>query len=140
MDNTNNKTVVDDNKATFASPTGPVGLAQKELAPISSKVKSEISEIIEASEKAPSVPTEAREAGVETVIDEMSLTPEHKAVGIQHAKESMPVPNQPSGSASLLKIDEVKEGLRISPIYSGRWLAELGKKVLNRLGLWKEGK
>lgn len=131
MDNTNNNTAVG-NKASFVGAPSPVGLSQKEQAPISQDVGP--SEFITSSETEPRLDREVREAGVEQVSDRFPLTEEHKAVGIQHAPESTPFPSQPSG----IKIEEVKKGLQISPAYSARWLAELGRKVLKGLGLWKE--
>lgn len=137
MDNANKAAV--DNQVTSVGANNPVGLAQKEQAPpISPKVKLEISKIIEASGKEPEIPTEVREAGVEQVSDGLPLTDEHKAVGIEHAKESTPFPTQPSGLVNVPAIDEAKRDLKISPVYSVRWLAELRKRVLKMFGLWKE--
>lgn len=138
MDDTNNKTGVREQSVPSSQPAvtqpSPVGLAPKEQAPISSKVVSEISKIIEVSEKEPHVPKDVIEAGVKQVSDRFHLTKGHTDVGIQHAGESTQFPSQPPE----IKIEEVKKGLQISPAYSARWLAELGKKVLKRFGWWKE--
>lgn len=126
-----NQQPTQDQNAPAAATAGSVGSVQKELAPIGSKVKSEISKIIEASERAPAIPTE----GVEQVSDKLILTDEHK---VEHAGESISVPNQPQGAVGLLKRDEVKAGLQVSPVYSGRWLAEVRRRVLKMFGLWKK--
>lgn len=129
----NNTAVVDKKGASIGS--SHVGSVQKERVPISPKVVSEISEIIKASEETPSVPTEVKEAGIEEVSDRLTLTDEHKALGIQHAGESTPVSTQPSGVVSL---EEVRQELEMNPTSSGRWLGELRRKVFKFFGLWKE--
>lgn len=138
MDNTNNKTGVGNQAVTSNQPIGQssaVGLAQKEQAPISSKVASEVSEIIEASEKAPRISAEEREAGVEQVSDKLRLTEEHKAVGIEHAKESTPVATQPLGIVKLpMSEEEVLKTIKTtSKSDSKRWLAVLVEKIYKLL-------
>lgn len=132
MNNTNNNTGVREQSVSSSQPVGhsSVGLAHKEQEPESQGVAT--SEFI-TSEAEP-LDREVRDAGVEQVSDRLPLTDEHKAVGIQHAPGSIEFPSQPPA----IKIEEIKKGLQISPAYSTRWLAELGRKVLKGLGLWKE--
>lgn len=54
-------------------------------------------EFITASEPTPKILPEVKDAGVEEVKDALPLTEEHKALGIEHAKESTPVVTEPSG-------------------------------------------
>lgn len=129
MDITNDKTVVTSRQPVTQSSS--VGLAQKERVPISPKIASEISEIIRASEKEPSVPKEMREAGVEEVSDRFPLTREHTDFGIQHAGESTPVHTQPLGTVKLPMSEEeaLKTIKTTSNTDSRHWLAVLIEKI-----------
>lgn len=133
MDNTNDKTRVSSQPVISSQPVGqssPVGLSQKEQAPISAKVESEVSEIIEESAKEPSVPTEVREAGVEIVSDDLTLTDEHKAIGMEHAGESTPVSTQPSGLTKIMSEEEALKTIKTtSNADSKHWLAVLIEKI-----------
>jgi len=118
-----------DQNVTNVATSSSVGSVQKEQAPISAKVESQISEIIEASEKSPTIPTEVKEAGVEEVSDKLTLTDEHRAIGMEHAKESTPVLNQ----ASVAKIMSEEEALKTikttSKSESKHWFAVLIEKI-----------
>lgn len=131
MDNTNNKTAVVDNQAAPIGTSNPVSLPQKEQTPISAKLTSEVSEIIEASEKEPVVPPEVREAGVEQVPDKLTLTDEHKALGIEHAGESTPAHTQLLGTVKLPMSEEeaLKTIKTTSNTDSKHWLAVLIEKI-----------
>jgi len=125
MDDTNGKTGVRDQVV----PPSPIGLAQKEQAPppISPKVTSEVSAIIEPSEKEPPISTEVREAGIEEVSERLPLTDEHKAIGIEHAGESTPVDTQPKLPMSENEALKIIKTTKNSD--SKHWLAVLIEKI-----------
>lgn len=79
-------------------PGGAVGLVQKELPPISSKVVSEVSEIIKESEKEPNIDEDVKKAGVEAVFERPNLTEEHAEIGMEHSGESVPVATKTLGT------------------------------------------
>lgn len=96
------------------------------------KAKNSLSEVIQASEIAPELSQEEKEAGVEAVSHGQNLTTEHKEAGIYHAKESTPVSTSPSGMVSLpmtkQKAQSVLKTYKITD--SIKWLAALILKLL----------
>lgn len=52
--------------------------------------------LITPSEKAPIIPQEVQQVGVEAVSEQVKLTQEHLKAGLTHAKESTPVSTEPT--------------------------------------------
>ena len=113
-----------------AAPAVPIGLPQKEQAPIVEK-GAVAPEVITPSEPEPKIDQEVKEAGVEKVSDKLTLTDEHKALGIEHAKESTPVATKTLDTIKLPMSEE--ETLRTikttSKSDSKHWLAVLIEKI-----------
>ena len=84
-----------------------VTAAQKEYEPVS--VAPVSAESITPSELEPQINPEVREAGVESVPHLPKLTEEHKNLGIEPAKESVPVSIQPSGKIQLPSKKEAED-------------------------------
>lgn len=84
------------------APTVPVSsiTPTKESEPITASV-SQATEYIKPSEVSPAISKEVAEAGVEAVSEVPSITPQHKEIGIEMAKESVPVATQPTGAVQL---------------------------------------
>ena len=86
-----------------SQPVQPVppsaGTVHKEQGPVVSI--SQTSEFIKPSESEPQISQELKEIGVESVSHIPTLTEEHRQAGIYHAKESVPVPTEPTGSVQL---------------------------------------
>lgn len=79
----------------------PISGPQKEAEPLS--ISQNTQEYITPSEIEPVIAPEVAEHGVETVTNQHvpQLTPEHKALGIEHAKETVQVVTVPTGQVQL---------------------------------------
>lgn len=114
----------------------PVGIGQKEQGIVTSvdiNVKPLDTELIKPSEIEPQIHPEAHEAGVEKVSDIPELTKEHEKIGIQHAKESVPVSTQPTGVVQLMEEVEAKGGKIKGDEESVHWLWVLLNRVTKHL-------
>ena len=65
------------------------------------KAESNLSEVIQASEKTVELSQEEKEAGVKAVSQTPVLTDDHHEAGIYQAKESVPVRSEPTGAVAL---------------------------------------
>lgn len=83
-------------------PVPPVVVPHKEAEPIASPTSSTVEEYIQPSHKEPEIPPELV-PHMENSLDNQAvrLTDEHKDVGIEPAKESVPVATEPTGSVNL---------------------------------------
>lgn len=100
-------------------PSGPVGIAQKEQAPVINQ------EYIKPSEPEPSIPKEVVEAGVEKVLENAVLPPDVEKLDVRLAKESTPVVTKPTGIVSLpMTEEEVKKEIAVN------------KNLVNSLAWW----
>jgi len=113
-----------------AQPQYPVGGPHKEMAPVT---KTPISEVMRPTEVQPQLQPEVQEAGVEVVEnrEQPQLTAEHKAVGIEHAKESVPMPLSPQPTVQLpYSLQDAKViGKQVSRYESKHWLAALTEYI-----------
>lgn len=116
------------------SPQYPVSGPHKEAAPI---MQAPVSEYVRPTEVAPQLQPEVREAGVEVVTnpEQPQLTQEHKAVGLEPAKEAVPVviPTQPTIQLPYTA-QQAKEIEKKVPVAESRhWLAVLTEYLLKKL-------
>jgi len=87
---------------------------------------------------APQLPQEVAEAGVEVVTnsEQPQLTPAHQAVGIEPAKEAVPVviPTQPTIQLpyTALEVKQIEKKVPISE--SKHWLAALTEYLHKKIG------
>lgn len=88
-------------------PEVPAATPHKEAAPVAT-AEAPI-EFVQPSEVAPAISPEVAEAGVEAVAETPVVTSYHKEIGIEPAKESVPVQTQPTGAVSLPKTQQEAE-------------------------------
>ncbi len=116
------------------APQYPVSGPHKEAMPVR---QAPVAEYVRPTEVAPVLQQEVAEAGVEVVHnpEQPQLTPEHKAVGIEHAKEAVPVtiPMQPSIQLPYTpsQVQEIEKKVPISE--SKHWLAVLTEYLMKKL-------
>lgn len=112
----------------------PVGRSYKEGGPIP---QASHEEYIRPTEVVLHLHPEVKEAGVEAVVDkeQPQLTQEHKAVGIEYAKESVPVTTSQQVSIHLPYTPlEAREILKtVPPTESKHWLAVLTDYIIKKL-------
>ncbi len=96
------------------------------------------SEVAQPAEKEPVLAPEVKEAGVEAISEAPQLTLEDKKAGIEPAKESVPVPTQPSGAVKLPPItqEEAVHVLKNRSFHKAKkaivWLATLFLRQVQR--------
>ncbi len=117
----------------------PVGSSAKEVLPVASGEPASSSEqFIQPTETSPSIPKEVAEAGVEAVVNQEAprLTLEDQKAGVVPAKESVPVPREPSGIVQLsTTMQATKQALKKqkNPKNSIMWLLTLWLRHLRML-------
>lgn len=120
-------------------PAQPVGSVAKEHGPIGVSVESKPEEYIVPSgaEVEPVVSPELAEHGVEVVANREHpvLSDDHRQIGIQHAKESVPVTTHPQGSIQLPMTEEdADRRFRTTKVDdSDHWFTALVKKAYEQL-------
>lgn len=97
--NTNQQPPVQTDQS-LQQPTAPAAAPYKEAEPVAISAETP-AEFVQPSEVGPSIPKEVAEAGVEAVSEVPSITPQHREIGIEPAKESVPVATQPTGAVTL---------------------------------------
>ncbi len=141
-------------QTTLPQPEAPISVPQKEAEPTYADTmgKSPITQNIEVpnslpnqteyikpsgAETSPIIPPEVAEHGVEAVLDheKPKITPEHKQVGIEPAKEAVPVVTQPQGTVQLPMSEEdaLNTIKTTSASESKHWLAVLVEKAYKHL-------
>lgn len=121
------------------APQNPVSGPHKEVAPVRQMPTAEapVAEYVRPTEVAPQLQQEVVDAGVEVVHnpEQPQLTQEHKAVGLELAKEAVPVtiPAQPTTQLpySAQEVKEIEKKVPISE--SKHWLAALTEYLLKKL-------
>ncbi len=113
-------------------PIDHAGSANKETGPVSTSV----SEFVKPTDTEPQIDEDLAELGIEAKKENPDLTDEHKQAGIGYAKETTPVPSQPTGAVKLpMSEEEVADTLKIGQDDdSGKWLAGLIRKVIKAMG------
>lgn len=96
---------VSDPNANQQIPQVPAATPHKEAEPVAISTQAS-AEFLKPSEVAPEISKEVAEAGVEAVSETPPVTPLHKQMGIEPAKESVPVQTQPSGAVQLPQSQE----------------------------------
>ena len=96
-------------------------------------------EWVKPSQVEPEIHPEVSAAGVEKVSELPKITQEHKLVGIEHAKESMPVHTTPKGTVQLPMTEKEadKKIKETSNTDSPHWLAVLIKKIFKKINSTK---
>lgn len=120
-----------------AQPIAPVpqsiGGAHKERAP---SIQAPISEYLRPSEQVPSIPPEVAEAGIEVApnIERPQLDDSHRAAGIEHAREVIPVVIPQTTSIYLpYSPGQAKKVEKESSIGESRhWLAQLTAYIIRK--------
>lgn len=113
-----------------SQPTAPVSTPLKEQEPVSSPGLT--SEYVQPTEREPALHPEVEQAGVE-VVEQPSIPTSAQQVGVQPAKESVPVKTEPSGAVELLREIEAKDGQKKDSGNSVRWLYVLLAKIVKQL-------
>lgn len=115
-------------------PQYPVSGPLKEMAPIP---QAPVTEYVRPSEVEPQLPDEVKEAGMEVVENKErpQLTADHKALGIEHAKESVPVVVSPTSSVQLpYTLQDAKLIEKQVPRTESRhWLAALTEYIWRKM-------
>lgn len=110
----------------------------KEFSPIQvQKVEAPLEQFIDShgSEKTPELPKEVELAGVEAVqsSERPTFTPEHKAAGVMHAKEAVPMMPQSQSVQLPYTHAQIVEMKKVSTKEGKHWIAVfveyLGKKM-----------
>lgn len=113
--------------------SSPIGGAHKERAP---NIQAPVSEYLRPSEQVPSIPPEVAEAGIEVTpnSEQPQLDDSHKAAGIEHAREAIPVvipqttsiylPYSPGQAQKVEKESTIGE--------SRHWLAQLTEYIISK--------
>ncbi|CAN5126076.1 hypothetical protein BH09PAT1_BH09PAT1_4990 [soil metagenome] len=116
------------------TPANAISGPHKEAGPV---MMAPVAEYVRPTEMAPQLQAEVAEAGVEVVNnpEQPQLTQEHKDVGIEPAKEAVPViiPTQPSIQLPYTSL-EVKNIVKKVPISESKhWLAALTEYLLKKI-------
>lgn len=120
----------DDTEVFSQNPVaGTTHMGSKEAEPIGI---SNSREHIRPTEHSIELDKEVKEAGVEAVSEEKQLTLEDKKAGLELAKESTPVPTQPTQTIKLpMSPQEAIQTAKSNDVGSAKvWLANLVEKVL----------
>ena len=89
----------DQAQQSVSAPVVPPGSVHKEQGPVATTAPT--SEFVKPSETEPALSKELQEMGVESVPNTPDLDQDHADAGIVHAKESVPVKTEPSGTVQL---------------------------------------
>ena len=113
-------------------PAQPISVPQKEAGPGMSIAPSLEENYVQKSDAELHIPSEVAEHGVEAVVDHetLQLTEDHKQVGLEPAKESVPVSTQPSGAVQFsLTTQQATQILKMHKKVSDSilWLAKIGR-------------
>jgi len=118
----------------ITQPQNPMSGPHKEAGPIQ---QAPVSEYVRPTEVTPQIPLEVAEAGVEATpnSEQPQLTQEHKAVGIQHAKETTPVaiPTHPTVQLPYTPLEAKQIEKTTSISESKHWLAALTEYLLKKI-------
>jgi len=118
----------------IAQPPSPMSGPHKEAGPV---YQAPVSEYVRPTEVTPQIPLEVAESGVEASpnIEQPQLTQEHKAVGIQHAKEATPVaiPTHPTVQLPYTPLEAKEIEKTTSITESKHWLAALTEYLLKKI-------
>jgi hypothetical protein len=118
----------------------PVSGPAKEHAPIETAP----SEYMQPTERMPELHPIVKEAGVEQSPDteRVQLTSEQLQAGVNHAKDALAHPTEPSGSVQLpMTQTQVIESKKADTVTNPkRWLAELTEYVMKKLQMQKDTK